>query len=406
MSLMNDMIKDSDKKHTDPKKVEANTPVGMETGRKCCWKTKLGVLLGSLFVIFLTFQIAKKVLSYFQTPLITDTSHFQVQWPVFSRLLSMSTKTKNDAIQVLFRLSKETNYHLKEQPEAISTMDRPFQNEWILKNVKLDQHWQPLDRYPEGILGLSVSEKQRDVHLQIALDRDFIFSEAHLMDSDAKTLVLTFKQRVKPTEIDSVNNKMIKSPVPIDQNQMLENQYQSALKDIQGGQWKKSESILKDILKKSKEFVAARVTLISLQLREKHFKNAMKEIQKGLSQYPAHPELNLLYARWLVIKEKFYEAISVLQAHSPPITENESYYAYLAGLYQKTKQYEFSSGLYEQLLQVHPDSSIFWLGYAISLESQGQKISATEAYRRALLSASLNPQLKAFVHYRLTRLQG
>ena len=56
-------------------------------------------------------------------------------------------------------------------------------------------------------------------------------------------------------------------------------------------------------------------------------------------------------------------------------------------------------------LRLKPDTGVWWLGLAISLQAAHRSPEAQDAYRRAKSTNNLNPELAAFADQRLRQLQ-
>ncbi|MBI2286751.1 MAG: tetratricopeptide repeat protein [Nitrosomonadales bacterium] len=56
---------------------------------------------------------------------------------------------------------------------------------------------------------------------------------------------------------------------------------------------------------------------------------------------------------------------------------------------------------YQIALQLAPDNGIWLMGYGISLQAAQRTDDARDAFKRALESRTLNPELQAFVQQKL-----
>lgn len=124
-------------------------------------------------------------------------------------------------------------------------------------------------------------------------------------------------------------------------------------------------------------------------------------LTKSLNNYPNKFEFVLLQARIEFDEGKTKKAIALLEQYSPNLAEYPEYYAFLSALYQRNDQASLAVKLYQQLLELNPEKSIWWLGLATSLELLGKHNEAIVAYQQAYQTNGLTPVLKAFVETKI-----
>ncbi len=180
----------------------------------------------------------------------------------------------------------------------------------------------------------------------------------------------------------------------------VEQEYQRALNLASSGELNQAIELLTPFVKKNPTYNPARQTLITLLIQENEHAKAEKIVDMGLILQPNYLAFVELKARILVEKNKVAEALGLLGRISPPIVEHPDYYAFLAALYQRQGQAKLAAKLYEQLLTLYPNKGAWWVGLAIAFDSLGKHADAEEAYARAD-NQSLNPELKAFVETEL-----
>ena len=101
---------------------------------------------------------------------------------------------------------------------------------------------------------------------------------------------------------------------------------------------------------------------------------------------------------------KVNRALDLLQRVAPPLEQDPEYHALMAALYQRQGQSMLSAKIYEQLLALHPNTAVWWIGLGIALESDGKNNAAKEAYLHASQGAGLNTALNAFIQTRMDNL--
>ena len=87
------------------------------------------------------------------------------------------------------------------------------------------------------------------------------------------------------------------------------------------------------------------------------------------------------------------------------VADDPNLAAFLAALHQRQGEHEQAIGLYQTLLQQHPNKGIWQMGLAISLEKKGEIPQALAAYRASLADESLSARLRQFIQTRLDHLK-
>jgi len=149
---------------------------------------------------------------------------------------------------------------------------------------------------------------------------------------------------------------------------------------------------------------AARQTLVALLLESKRVDDAATVLRGGLVANPDNTAFAMLLARILVERNQVPEALAVLQRHAAPPDRNPDFHAFAGALYQRLGQHNEAIGQYESALRLAPSAGVWWVGLGISLQAAERPKDALDAYGRAK-SAGLAPELLAFVDQRLRQLQ-
>jgi Tfp pilus assembly protein PilF len=129
-------------------------------------------------------------------------------------------------------------------------------------------------------------------------------------------------------------------------------------------------------------------------------------LKEGLALDPGAADLANSYARRLLEKGKNGEAEALLEraaAKASPAGKAESMAA-LAAVYLQNGHPPLAERLYRNILEQQPDNGAWRMGLAISLEQQGKKREALEAYREALYKGDLAPLVQRYVAGRIGEL--
>lgn len=97
-------------------------------------------------------------------------------------------------------------------------------------------------------------------------------------------------------------------------------------------------------------------------------------------------------------------AISMLESQLAQAKSDEKFRALLAGLYQKEGLYAQAITAYRNLLQEFIPQPAYWLGFALSLDAQGQSQTAIFAYQKLLEFDALDAQVVSYAQNRINEL--
>jgi MSHA biogenesis protein MshN len=146
---------------------------------------------------------------------------------------------------------------------------------------------------------------------------------------------------------------------------------------------------------------AARQALVALLLESKRGAYAERVLQDGLKNKPEHTGFAMLLARLQVERSAVDQAAATLEKSLPYANAQADYQAFYAALLQRQNRHKEAIAYYQVALQLAPDNGIWLMGYGISLQAMQRADDARDAFRRALESKTLNPELQAFVQQKL-----
>ena len=200
------------------------------------------------------------------------------------------------------------------------------------------------------------------------------------------------------TKVDQ-NKSAFTKEVVVDIN--AEQIYQKAVALSSEGNRREAMSVLSGLIQKYPNMNKARQLWVTLLIQSGNNTRAQEVLQNGLLLQPENITFLLFSAKLLVEESKVKEALGLLEKVSPSLKQYPDYYAFVAALYQRTGQPSLAAKWYEQLLAYKSDNAVWWAGLGIAFDSMGKGSEAREAFRRADNSASLNPDLKAYIETRM-----
>lgn len=127
---------------------------------------------------------------------------------------------------------------------------------------------------------------------------------------------------------------------------------------------------------------------------------------QSLLQNTSLSELNKAYyqARLAILQGDNHAAIAQLESQLVNAKQNENFRALLAGLYQREGQSLQAITAYRNLLQDFQPQPAYWLGLALSLDTENQLQSAIFAYQKLLEFDSIEAQVIAYAQNRISEL--
>ena len=149
---------------------------------------------------------------------------------------------------------------------------------------------------------------------------------------------------------------------------------------------------------------AARQALVALLLEGKRNADAEKVLLEGLNSKPEHTGLTMLLARLQVERGALGQATATLEKSLPFADAQADYRAFLAALLQRQNRNEEAIAHYQIVLQHAPGNGVWLMGYGISLQAVQRNAEAKDAYKRALDTQTLSPELQAFVQAKIKEL--
>ena len=146
---------------------------------------------------------------------------------------------------------------------------------------------------------------------------------------------------------------------------------------------------------------AARQALVALLLEGKRGTDAERVLQERLNSKPDHTGFTMMLARLQVERGAVAEATATLEKALPYANSQADYQAFLAALLQRQNRNDEAIAHYQIVLQLAPNNGIWLMGYGISLQAMQRNADAKDAFKHALDTQTLSPDLRAFVQQKL-----
>jgi MSHA biogenesis protein MshN len=145
----------------------------------------------------------------------------------------------------------------------------------------------------------------------------------------------------------------------------------------------------------------ARRALVALLLESKRGTDAERILREGIKSRPEQAGFAMLLARLQVERGAVVEALATLEKSLPFADRQADYQAFLAALLQRQNRHNEAVAHYEIVLQLAPNNGIWLMGYGISLRAVQRNAEAKDAFKRALETQMLSPELREFVQQKI-----
>jgi MSHA biogenesis protein MshN len=196
--------------------------------------------------------------------------------------------------------------------------------------------------------------------------------------------------------------KQLKKTTP---QQQAENEFHKATLLVQQGQLKDAASGYEAALLLDPLYDKAREALVAVLLSNKANAEAEKVLQDGLALNEKQTRFAMLLARLQVERKALPQALQTLEKSLPYAGQQADYHAFIAALLQRQDRHAEAISQYQAALQLSPNSGVWLMGMAISLQALKRDEEARVSYKRAIETHSLSTALQSFVEQRLADLK-
>lgn len=195
-----------------------------------------------------------------------------------------------------------------------------------------------------------------------------------------------------------------KTDRPYSAAELAESAYQEAARLRAQGNGTDAERRARGVLTNHPKHIKARELLAGLQIENGRFLEAQDTLEQGVVQVPTHLPFRFQLARLLLERGDQAGAVSVLEVARSSGQTDPELPAFLAALYQRAGRHADAIKSYQEALAARPQEGRWWVGLGISLETVKDSDAARTAYRRALDTGKLTPNLARYAEDRLKAL--
>ena len=199
-----------------------------------------------------------------------------------------------------------------------------------------------------------------------------------------------------PAEGNASQGKVEKGNRPRTAGELAEAEFRRGAGLLNEGRVGDAKEVFSAALKADRNHESARQALIALLLDERQIGPARLLLQDGLVINPGNAVFASSLARILIEAKEYDGALKVLQGASAAGASSAEYQALTGAAYQRLGNHRQAAEAYRAALRIVPGSGSSWIGLAISLKALDHPNEAAEAFRRALATETLTPDLRGF----------
>lgn len=400
MSVINQMLKDLDKRQA-----EQNTVA--KTGQPVVTKHSNVKLILSIIVVIVIINI---------------TGIFA--WQLYSENQQLKTQAKENTAQLskLEAQSKDNDTSNVEQKSNGEVVVEAIASTFETKPVaeKLEAQFSEIQQAAlkeELVISTSTPSQAKEELEPISLDlaKD-LSTQNSATQSTASTENIEPKKVIpetdQPTKVDDKRATELKVDTPqprlsisrtqLSPQALAKKKISQAEQAMEVNELAKAESLFEEVLLLLPEHETARKQLAALWYGKKAYQDAINLLSQGIALAPQAEEMRLMSARIYFEQGQARQALNMLT----PVSNSQrvELLALLANIAAQLNEHQKAGDAYRKLLDIESSVGRWWLGLAVSLDSQGQFKQASNAYSQAIVTGNLSNSTMQFARQRLSEL--
>lgn len=200
--------------------------------------------------------------------------------------------------------------------------------------------------------------------------------------------------RHKPGTVDK------SSPVSEEQERADQN-YRNALNAYAQGRTTESIAQSRQALDDDPGNLSARQLLVRQLVEQRAPDQARSVLREGIRLHPNQIAWAALLARLELEHGDVQAARLVVETAAPQASGNADFQSLAGAIAQRQGRVDAAADYYRTALRLKPAEGRSWVGLALALEAQGNAPESREAFRRALTTEGLSPELQALAQRKI-----
>ena len=178
-------------------------------------------------------------------------------------------------------------------------------------------------------------------------------------------------------------------------------EWQRAQALIREGRDTDAEQVLRKLLQNQPGNVTVRQALLGMLLTARRFAEAMPVLQEGLQKNPEQSAWAINLARLQAEGNNYAGAWETLARTLPNAKQDADLSAFAGTVLQRLGRHGEALTHYETALRLRPQEARWWVGYAIALESAGRIDDSRNALKRAKATGGLSEEIESYIDGKL-----
>lgn len=208
----------------------------------------------------------------------------------------------------------------------------------------------------------------------------------------------------QPEEKPAAPPLVVSAPLPlkqVSQTQQADAEFRKAAVLQQQGHVHEALAGYEVALRLNPQHDMARLAYAALLLESKRGGDAERVLQDGLKLRANHVGFSMALARVQVEQGGIDRALATMQKNLSKADDKADYQSFYAALLQRKGRHKEAVNHYQIATDLVPSNGVWWMGYGISLQEVQRNEDAKVAFKRALATQTLTPELTAFVEQKL-----
>ena len=389
MSVINQMLKDLDKRQSDQ---QGSANVAMPFTQKRS-SSKIMLMIVAVIVVF-------NVIGWFGWELYSENQQLKLQ-----------AQPEKGHVNLLTYPSIESSSNNTEVNTKPATEYKPTQE---TKVVEIDREdVSTLKATANSAPSVTQTEQVVDVVAEPSKVESIATVDKLTVSMGEKDDTVVIVAPIKPVVEVAVVEKPepiaseVKSSLTISRSQLspkalAANKITQAEKAMERNDLASAESLFEEILMLTPAHETARKQLAALWYGKKYYQDAINLLSQGIAIAPQAEEMRLMSARIYYEQERTRQAYNILKPIN--LSNSVEIQTLLANVSAELNEHESAIFSYRKLITQEPEVGRWWLGLAVSLDSLGKFVPAIDAYKKSITQNNLSTSAMQFAQQRLIEL--
>ncbi|SEK96069.1 MSHA biogenesis protein MshN [Colwellia chukchiensis] len=383
MSVINQMLKDLDKRQHEQQSNEQNTLVA---------PVKRSTASGWVMVVIVIVLLS--LVAVYTWQLYRENQQLKAKTLAPSMVAAEIAQTPANKVQ-----PTETS---SLSPQALNSKASAVEKQVAVKTPELANDTANTARTNKQI----TETESDDVESPVTREGERKIATQPASQSLAKTQTVTPRindpEQAPATAKPAPEAKLTISRKQLSPQALAKRKVTAAEQAIESNELSRAESLFEEVLLLTPAHEGARKQLAALWYGKKRYQDAVNLLSQGIALAPPAEEMRFMAARIYYERGQPRQAYTLLTAVQS--SSRAELQALLANIAADLNEHQQAITAYGKLTNLQPSQGRWWLGMAVSMDSLGQFASAKTAYQQAIALENLSASATQFARQRLVEL--